>query len=195
MERLKQQMEFIAEVDKLKSIVRQTYIADGSRKENDSEHSWHMALMCVLLSEYANEEIDVLKTVTMVLIHDIVEIDAGDTYAYDETGHLDKREREEKAADRIFGLLPEDQAKKMRKLWDEFEEVSTPEAKFAAAIDRVQPILLNDDAGGVSWSEHGVTLSQILKRNEHTSEGSEVLWEFCKRLIHKNVEKGTIKDA
>ena len=147
-ERLKKQLEFILEADKSKFIGRQTYLSDGIRKENDAEHSWHLALMTALLSEYAKEKIDVQKTMLMVLIHDIVEIDAGDTYAYDEKGKLSQREREVKAADRIFNLLPKDQAKSMRDLWEEFESCETPEAKFARCLVNLQPILLNDKTGG-----------------------------------------------
>ncbi len=187
MSRLEQQINFIMEVDQLKSIIRQNYLADGSRKEDDADHSWHLALMCVLLSEYANEKIDVLKTTTMVLIHDIVEIDAGDTYAYDTQGNTTKEEREIHAADRIFQYLPEDQAKELRALWNEFEEGKTPEAKFAAALDRIQPVLLNSASGGRSWREHQIKLSQLLKRNEKTHEGSEVLWEHVYQIIQKNV--------
>lgn len=195
MDRLQQQMDFILEVDKLKNITRQTYLSSGERKENDTEHSWHLALMCALLAEHSNEKIDVLKTMTMVLIHDIVEIDAGDTYAYDAAGNTTKREREVRAAERIFHLLPADQALWLRGLWDEFEEGVTPEAKFAIALDKIQPVLLNDASGGKSWREHGVEVSQILKRNEHTPEGSRQLWEYAKELIDKNVENGNIKDG
>lgn len=195
MTRLEEQINFIIEVDKLKSIVRQNYLCDGSRKENDADHSWHLALMCVILSEYANEKIDVLKTVTMVLIHDIVEIDAGDTYAYDEKAHDSKRQRELAAADRIFNLLPKDQAKKMRDLWEEFEEGVTPEAKFAITLDKMQPVLLNASSNGKSWKEHQVKLSQILSRNETTHEGSEILWEFEKEIINNNVKNGNIINA
>ncbi|HHU73357.1 MAG TPA: HD domain-containing protein [Clostridiales bacterium] len=195
MDRLEKQMQFILEVDKLKNIVRQNYLLDGSRREDDADHSWHLALMCVILSEYANEEIDLMKTMTMVLIHDIVEIDAGDTYAYDTKGNESKRERERKAADRIFNLLPEDQAKMMRSLWDEFEEGKTAEAKFAATLDRLQPYLLNSGSDGKSWREHKVTLSQLMKRNEVTPLGSRVLWDYQKNLIQKDLEKGNlIKD-
>lgn len=193
-ERLKKQMDFILEVDKSKMVGRQTYLSDGSRKENDAEHSWHLALMAVLLSEHANEKIDVLKTVTMVLIHDIVEIDAGDTYAYDEKGHETKRAREVAAADRIFNILPEDQAKYMRSLWDEFEENSTPEARFAHSLDNSQPVLLNDAADGPGWREHKVRAAQVYKRNEITGLGSEKLWEFVDALFQKNIKKGNILD-
>lgn len=186
-------MEFVLEVDKLKKITRQTYLSDGSRKENDTEHSWHLALMCALLSEHANEKIDVVKTMLMVLIHDIVEIDAGDTYAYDAQGNTTKREREVKAADRIFNILPEDQAVYLRDLWEEFEEAQTPEAKFALTLDKVQPVMLNAASGGRSWREHEVELPQIMKRNEKTPEGSRALWEYIEKLILENVEKGNIK--
>ena len=161
MERLRQQMEFIVEVDKVKNIMRQTYLSDAGRKENDAEHSWHLALMAVLLKEYSNEEVDLSKVVPMVLIHDLVEIDAGDTYAYDEVGAATKAERETKAADRIFGLLPEDQKKWFRELWEEFEEYQTPEARFAHVLDNCQPLLLNDASGGRSWAEHGLSLIHI----------------------------------
>ncbi len=193
-ERLEKQLDFILEVDKCKQIFRQTYLSDGSRKENDAEHSWHLALMCALLGEYANEPIDKLRTMTMVLIHDIIEIDAGDTYAYDEAGNATKREREVKAADRIFSLLPKDQAAYMREIWEEFEAGETPEAKFALTMDKVQPLLLNDATGGRAWREHGIRVSQVLKRNEKTAEGAVKLWEHAAGLIEKNVELGNLRD-
>ena len=192
-ERLEQQMRFLLEADKSKEIVRQTYLADGKRKENDAEHSWHLALMCAILSEYANEKIDVGRTMAMVLVHDLVEIDAGDTYAYDEAGNADKRQRELAAAERIFRLLPEDQAVWMRGLWDEFEEGTTPEAKFANTLDKIQPVLLNDASGGRSWREHQVEEARILARNVHTPEGSKILWEYARGRIQKNVENGNIR--
>lgn len=192
-ERLKKQFAFFQEIDKEKEIFRQTYLADASRKENDAEHAWHMAIMTVLLSEYANEEIDVLKTVTMLLIHDIVEIDAGDTYAYDPEGKKTQKERERKAADRIFHLLPDDQADKMYELWEEFEAQQTPEAKFARTMDNIQPMMLNDASNGLSWDEHQVKLSQILKRNERTAGGSEQIWEYAKEeFLQKNIQAGHI---
>lgn len=187
MERLEQQMRFILEIDKLKQITRQSYITGGGRKETDTDHSWHLAMMCALLSEYANEKIDVLKTMVMVLIHDIVEIDAGDTYAYDPAGNETKRQREVQAAERIFSLLPEDQARYLRELWEEFEAQDTPESRFANTLDKVQPVLLNDATGGISWREHGVKESQILERNEKTHEGSEELWAYARELIRRNV--------
>lgn len=194
-ERLIKQMRFIEEIDKEKLIGRQTYLSDASRKENDAEHAWHMAIMAVLLSEYSNEKIDVLKTMTMLLIHDIVEIDAGDTYAYDEEAKKTQRERELAAANRIFGLLPEDQAEYMRGLWDEFEERKTPEAKFARTLDNVQPVMLNNASHGKSWAEKGVHLSQILKRNECTKDGSDELWNYAfDNYIKPNVDAGKIKN-
>ena len=194
MERLRQQMEFIVEVDKVKNIMRQTYLSDAGRKENDAEHSWHLALMAVLLKEYSNEEVDLSKVVPMVLIHDLVEIDAGDTYAYDEVGAATKAERETKAADRIFGLLPEDQKKWCWELWEEFEEYQTPEARFAHVLDNCQPLLLNDASGGRSWAEHGVKKSQIYKRNQYTGEGSREIWEYMKELIDKHIDLGNVID-
>lgn len=193
MERLEQQFRFILEIDKEKFIGRQTYLSDGQRKENDAEHAWHMALMVVLLSEYANEEIDVLKTMTMLLLHDIVEIDAGDTYAYDEAGKANQEQREREAADRIFALLPEDQGKKLRGLWEEFEAQETPEAKFARTMDNLQPMMLNAATDGKAWTEHDVHLSQIMKRNQRTHLGSEALWAYAQeRFLKPNVERGRI---
>lgn len=193
-ERLKKQMDFLLEADKLKFITRQTYLSDGKRKENDGEHSWHLALMAVLLSEYSNEKVDLVKVITMVLIHDIVEIDAGDTYAYDAVGNQSKREREVKAADRIFNILPEDQAKKFRQLWEEFEAYETPEAKFAHVCDNVQPLMLNDATDGLAWREHDVKKSQVLQRNSRTGEGSQVMMEYINKILDKNVESGNLRD-
>lgn len=193
-ERLKKQLEFVYELDQLKSINRQSYIADGSKHENDAEHSWHLALMCMLLSEHSNEEIDVLKTMSMVLIHDAVEIDAGDTYAYDESGNLSKRERELKAADRIFSILPKEQGENVRALWDEFEENQTPEAKFANALDRLQPIILNHLTKGRAWREHKVKQSQVRNRNQHVSEASKEFGELIEQIIQFNVEEGNLID-
>ena len=194
MERLEKQMQFIIEVDKVKNIFRQTYLADGNRKENDAEHSWHLALMAVLLKEYSNEEVSLEKVIPMVLIHDLVEIDAGDTYAYDSAGAETKRAREAAAADRIFGLLPKEQGQEFRMLWEEFEEYQTPDAKFAHLLDNCQPLLLNDASGGRSWAEHGVKKSQIYKRNQHTSEGSGEIWEYMKKLVDKHIRLGNVID-
>ena len=194
MTRLEKQLTFIKEIDKVKNVFRQTYLADKNRKENDAEHSWHIAIMALLLKEYADESIDVLKVITMVLIHDLVEIDAGDTYAYDEAGNVTKRERELRAAERIFGLLPEDQGVYMRGLWDEFEEYETPDAKYAHLLDNFQPLLLNDAADGIAWLEHGVKKSQIYKRNARIKETSEVVWEKMKGIVEEHIEKGNVID-
>lgn len=194
-ERLKKQLDFILEVDKVKNIFRQTYLADGNRKENDAEHSWHLALMAVLLKEYSNEEVDLSKVIPMVLAHDLVEIDAGDTYAYDEEGLKTQRERECQAADRIYALLPEDQQSKLRDIWEEFEAGETPEAKFAHTMDNLQPAMLNVVNNGVSWKEHGIAISQIMKRNAHTAEGSQVLWDYAyENFFKKNIDDGNIID-
>lgn len=191
--RLEKQFDFFREIDKEKFIGRQTYLTDGERKENDAEHAWHMAIMTVLLAEYANEKIDVLKTVMMLLIHDLVEIDAGDTYAYDEEGKKTQHEREEKAAKRIFGLLPEEQGGKLMALWEEFEVYETPEANFAHTMDNIQPVMLNDATDGKAWLEHGVHLSQILGRNKKTAEGSRELWQYAyEKMIAPNAAKGRI---
>jgi len=194
MEELRKIFQFIREIDQEKFIERQTYLTDGARKENDAEHAWHMAVMAVLLSGYANETIDVLKTVTMLLIHDLVEIDAGDTYAYDEEGKTTKAQREKKCADRLFSILPSEQGEYLRNLWEEFEKNETPEAKFSHAMDHLQPLMLNDATGGRSWEEHGVRLAQVMERNRRTSEGSEILWEYArKEFIEPNIEKGKLK--
>lgn len=191
--RIEQQMDFMREIDGLKQIGRQTYLKDGSRKENDAEHSWHLAMMALIMNEYANEDVDVLRVISMVLIHDIVELDAGDTYAYDTVGNATKRDREVAAAERIFHMLPEDQAAYLRSLWDEFEAEETSESKFAHVLDNIQPIMLNDASNGKAWKEHQVKLSQILNRNRNTARGSEVMWKYAKEeLIDKNLTKGNI---
>lgn len=192
-ERLRRQMAFCMEIDKEKFIGRQTYLSDGERKENDAEHAWHMAIMTLLLSEYANEKIDVLKTMGMLLIHDLVEIDAGDTYAYDEEGKKTQRAREAAAADRLFGMLPEDQGSRLRSWWEEFDSGDSPEARFARAMDHIQPLMLNAATNGKSWEEHGVHLSQILNRNQETSRGSKRLWDYAREhFIEPNLRAGRI---
>lgn len=194
-ERLKKQLDFILEVDKSKFVVRQTYLTDGIRKEDDAEHSWHIALMAILLAEYSNEPVDVLRVVSMLLVHDLIEIDAGDTYAYDENAKKTQHEREKKAADRIYGLLPGEQGRKLYDLWEEFEAQETPEAKFARTMDNIQPMLLNDASGGISWKEHNVKLSQILGRNERTHLGSETIWKYAyNNILKKHIQKGNIID-
>lgn len=193
-ERLKKQYAFLMEIDKMKQIYRQTHIRGRSRQENDAEHSWHLAMMAFLLSEHANEEVDVLKVMKMVLVHDLVEIDAGDTYAYDAAGNETKRERELAAADRIFGILPEDQGEEIRALWDEFEAYETAEARFAHTLDNFQPLSLNDENGGEDWECHQVKKSQILKRNEKTATGSQTIWNYMEEVIERNVKEGKIKE-
>lgn len=193
-ERLEKQKKFILEIDKEKNIFRQTHLVGYKRQENDAEHSWHMAVMAFLLSEYANEEVDLLRVIQMILVHDLVEIDAGDTYAYDDAGNATKREREEKAADRIFSILPEDQAQKIRDLWEEFEEEKTPESLFAHVMDNFQPLALNDANNGGDWKRRNVKKSQILKRNARTKDGSEEIWKYMEEMIDRNVKKGNIID-
>lgn len=192
-ERFQKQIGFILEIDKLKHIFRQTVLLDRSRTENDAEHSWHLAMMAILLSEYANEQgIDIFRVVKMVLVHDLVEIDAGDTFAYDEKGHEDKEERELQAADRLFNLLPQDQAKEIYDLWREFEERHTAESRFAASLDRLQPLLHNYHTEGVAWNKHGVTSDKVIERNQYIAEGSQTLWVYAESLIRDAVEKGTL---
>lgn len=194
MDRMKQQIEFIVEVDKVKNIFRQTWLADGKRKENDAEHSWHLALMAYLLREYAAEEVDVAKVMLMTLIHDLVEIDAGDTYAYDVKGNETKRAREECAADRIFGILPEDQGSYFRELWEEFEAYESADAKYAHMLDNFQPLLLNDASGGKSWEEHQVKRSQVSQRNARMEEISPAVWEEIQKIMDKHIMLGTLQD-
>lgn len=193
-ERLSKQFDFIKEIDKEKLITRQTYLTGCTRKETDAEHAWHIAIMTILLSEYSNEKIDVLKTVTMLLIHDLVEIDAGDTYAYDDEGRKTQRQRELKAAERLFGILPDDQGSTLKMLWEEFEEGKTPEARFAHSMDNIQPMMLNACTGGRAWREHSVVLSKILGRNKYTADGSKQLWNYAlENFISPNVEKKNIE--
>lgn len=193
MDRLDKQINFILEVDKLKTVFRQNYITDKSRRENDAEHSWHLALMTFLLAEYTNEKVDVLKVLKMVLIHDLVEIDAGDTYCYDQKANLDKRDREGKCADRLFRMLPEDQCNEMYELWEEFEKMETPEAKYAAALDRLQPLLLNYTSEGKSWKEHGIYKSQVFERIRTMQKGSDKLWDYAESIIEDGARKGYLK--
>lgn len=192
--RLQKQIEFIVEVDKLKDIFRRTMLTNGLRNENDAEHSWHLALMAPLLSEYIEEEVDLLKVIKMVIIHDLVEIDAGDTYCYDIKGNEDKREREEKAAERIFNLLPKEQGEEIYNLWIEFEEIKTIEAKYAATLDRLQPLLLNYYTGGKSWINNGRYKHEVLGRMDIIRQTSPKLWELVSNLIDKGVDNGWLKE-
>ena len=194
-ERFEKQLSFILEADKEKNVLRQTHLSGNGRRENDAEHAWHMAIMIYLLKEYANESFDIAKAMMMALIHDVVEIDAGDTYAYDDKGLSTQKERESKAAERIFGLLPDDQRDELKELFSEFEEGSTPEARFAKSMDNFQPLLLNNSNSGGDWRSHGVSKSQVLGRHITTKPGSEYIWNYSKMLIDKNVEEKNIKDA
>ena len=191
-ERLKKQLEFSLEIDKEKNIFRQTHLSGHGRNENDAEHAWHMAIMAFLLKEYANEEVDISKVMLMCLIHDVVEIDAGDTYAYDEVNLKTQKEREDKAKERIFSMLPDDQKDILISLFDEFEEGKTPEAKFAKAMDNLQPLLLNNSNNGGDWRMHGVNKTQVYGRQGKTAEGSEILFNLTDILIKENIRKGNI---
>lgn len=188
--RLAQQIRFIAEVDKLKEIFRQTINTQSRRAENDAEHSWHLCLCVIVLAEHANAPIDVLRVLKMVILHDLVEIDAGDTFAYDTARMADQHAREAVAADRIFGLLPADQAREFRALWDEFEEKQTPEARFAAAVDRFQPMLLNCLTQGAAWNRHGVTHDRVVARNRHVADGCTELWRYAEHMLADAVAAG-----
>ncbi len=193
-ERLRKQLDFVLEVDKEKNIFRQTHLSGHGRNENDAEHAWHMALMAYLLKEYANESVDITKVMLMCLIHDVVEIDAGDTYAYDSEGLKTQKDRENKAKERIFSLLPDDQKAELIALFDEFEAYDTPESKYAHAMDNLQPLLLNNSNGGGDWKEHGVTKDQVYGRQSKTRLGSEKLYEeVTDKLIQEHIQKGNIK--
>lgn len=191
-ERIKKQLDFILEIDKEKLITRQTSLSNHGRKENDAEHAWHMAIAAYLLQEYSNEPIDIGKTMIMCLIHDIVEIDAGDTYCYDEEAKKTQAAREAAAKERIFAILPEDQKDKLTELFDEFENWSSPEARFAHAMDNIQPLILNNSNGGSDWKEHGVTAKQVYVRQSKTKIGSEKIYEVTDEIIKKQVADGNI---
>ena len=192
-ERFEKQLAFILEADKEKNILRQTHLSGHGRRENDAEHAWHMAIMVYLLKEYANKDFDIAKAMMMALIHDVVEIDAGDTYAYDPKAKLDQKEREDKAAQRIFSILPDDQRDELKALFYEFEACESAEAKFVRAMDNFQPLLLNDVNNGEDWRLHGVTMEQIMNRQKRSAEGSKTIWEETYKIIEKNLEKGNIK--
>ena len=192
--RIEKQLAFSLEIDKVKNIFRQTHLSAHGRNENDAEHSWHMAVMAYLLKEYANEEIDIAKVMLMCLIHDIVEIDAGDTYAYDAENLKTQKAREDAAKERIFSILPEEQAREFMEIFDEFEAYETPESKFAHAMDNIQPLILNDSNNGGDWREHRVTVEQIYGRQSKTKLGSERLFEVTDEIIKKNIKKGNLKE-
>ncbi|MDX8420151.1 HD domain-containing protein [Stecheria sp. CLA-KB-P133] len=192
--RLQKQLSFILELDKEKNILRQTHLSNHGRREDDAEHAWHMAVMAYLLQEYSNEPVDIAHVMIMCLLHDVVEIDAGDTYAYDDQGKKTQHEREEKAAERIYGILPEDQKIQLRALFEEFEENRTPEAKFAHAMDNLQPLLLNDSNGGGDWKEHHVSYNTVMQRQGRTKEGSTALFEVIKEKMDKHADAGNLID-
>lgn len=193
-ERLQKQLDFILEIDKEKNIFRQTHLSGHGRNENDAEHAWHMAIMAYLLQEYSNEKIDVARVMLMCLIHDVVEIDAGDTYAYDAEGLKTQKAREEAAKERLYSMLPEDQKADLVAVFDEFEERKTPEAKFARALDNLQPLLLNNSNGGGDWKNHDVTAEQVYGRQSRTREGSEKLFEVTDKILKENIAKGNLRE-
>lgn len=193
-ERLKKQLDFALEIDKEKNIYRQTHLSGHGRNENDAEHAWHMAVMAYLLREYANEEVDITKVMLMCLIHDIVEIEAGDTYAYDAENLKTQKAREDAAKEKLYSLLPEDQKREFTALFDEFEEYKTPEAKYAHAMDNLQPLILNDSNNGGDWKEHDVTAEQVYGRQRKTSLGSEKLFEVTDQIIQKHIRKGNLRE-
>ena len=194
-DRLERQIRFFLEIDKEKNVFRQTHLSNHGRYENDAEHAWHMAIMAYFLQEYANEKIDIGRVMIMCLIHDIVEIDAGDTYAYDTEGLKTQKAREDKAKERIFSILPDDQKSVLLELFEEFEACETAESKFAHAMDNLQPVILNDSNNGGDWREHGVSIQQVLGRQVSTRKGSEVLFDYIKGRLAVHVERGNLKDG
>lgn len=195
-QRLQQQLDFLMEIDQLKQVERQTAITGGSRRENTAEHSWHLAMYALVLQEWSNVDVDIAHVLTLCLVHDIVEIDAGDTFAYDTTGYADKEAREQKAADRLFGLLPDDQRDRLRSLWDEYEAQVTPASQFANAVDRMQPAMLNHHAGDESpWKRHGVSYPQAVKRLSPIGNGSTTLWQHTQTLINEARSRGHLTEG
>ncbi len=193
-ERLERQIAFILEMDRLKSILRRSYLLNETRHENSAEHSWHLAVMALVLAEHANAEVNALRVLKMLLVHDIVEIDSGDTYVYDAAGNDTKADRESAAARRIFGLLPSDQEAELTQLWQEFEARETPAAKFAAALDRLMPLLHNYHTAGRSWREHGISEAQVMRLNSHMNEGSQTLWDYAEAFIRDATAKGYLRE-
>jgi putative hydrolase of HD superfamily len=191
-ERINKQIDFSLEIDKEKNIFRQTHLTDHGRNENDAEHAWHMAIMSYLFREYANEDVDISKVMLMCLIHDIVEIDAGDTYAYDDEAIKSQKEREEKAKQRIFSILPDDQKEELMSLFEEFEENVSPEARYAHAMDNLQPLIINNSNDGADWKEHGIKADRVYERQSKTRLGSEKLYEITDRIIRENIRKGNL---
>lgn len=192
-ERLRKQLDFILEIDKEKNILRQTHLSGHGRRENDAEHAWHMAVMAYLLREYSNEPVDVARVMLMCLLHDVVEIDAGDTYAYDTAGLQTQKAREEAAKERIYSLLPDDQRRELTAVFDEFEADETAEAHFAHAMDNLQPLLLNNSNGGSDWAEHDVTAEKVYGRQRRTEKGSAYLYQLTDSILQENIKKGALK--
>ena len=192
--RIQQQIQFLVEIDALKQIFRQSFLMDGSRQENDAEHSWHFAMLALILAEHAKEPIDISRVLRMALIHDIVEVDAGDSFVYDDAAMATKTARELAAAERLFNILPADQAREIRALWDEFEEGETPEARFANAIDRLCGLLSNYQSGGGGWKRHNIRAAQIRARNQHIADGAPALWDLAQEFIRDAVEQGWIEE-
>lgn len=192
-DRLKKQLDFSLEIDKEKEVFRHTHLSGEGRNENDAEHSWHMAIMAYLLKEYSNEEIDIAKVMIMCLIHDIVEIDAGDTYAYDDEGLKTQKEREDKAKERIYSLLPENQKEEMIAIFDEFEAYETPESKFAHTMDNLQPLILNNSNEGMDWKIDETDADHVFARQKMNALGSEKLWEITEKILNENLDKGNLK--
>ncbi|MEQ9552114.1 MAG: HD domain-containing protein [Coleofasciculus sp. G3-WIS-01] len=193
--RLSQQIQFILEIDKLKGILRQTRLIDDSRPENSAEHSWHLALMAIILAEYVPSQVDLGRAIIMVLLHDLVEIDAGDTFCYDVQGNQDKAIREEKAATRIFGMLPEDQGQSLREIWAEFEAAATPTAQFAVALDRLQPLLLNQQNQGGTWQLYGISEDQVMQRMAPVQDGTPQLWALVEQIVADCIKAGYLQKA
>ncbi|WP_407309100.1 HD domain-containing protein [Desulfosporosinus sp. SB140] len=191
--RLKQQIEFIVEIDRLKRVFRQNVVIGTAEQENDAEHSWHLAVMAMLLLEYSSEKLNSSKVLKMLLIHDLVEIHAGDTFCYDKEGNLDKLEREQRAADKLFNILPSDQAQEIMDLWEEFEAVETPEARYAASLDRLQPLLLNYNTFGHTWKRPGITSKNVLQRNQLLEKPVPELWDLAQEIIEDSIQKGYLK--
>jgi putative hydrolase of HD superfamily len=194
-DRLDRQIAFIVELDRLKAVVRRSYLVGADRRENSAEHSWHLAVMAMLLAEHADEPVDVGRVVAMLLVHDVVEIDAGDTYVYDAAANDDKAERERRAAERLFGMLPSDQATGVRELWEEFEAGESAEARFGQALDRLMPVLHNLLTGGRSWRENGITAERVIERNSSISSGSKALWNYARARIEEAVARGHLASS
>ena len=189
-ERLQRQIEFLVEIDKLKGVIRRSYVVEGTRRENTAEHSWHLVMMALVLTEHADEPVELLPVLQMLAVHDVVEIDAGDTYIFDTEGATSKAEREQAAADRIFALLPADQGAHLRARWEEFEAGVTPEARFARSLDRLMPLLHNLETSGRSWQEHGIRPEQVRQLNASIAQGSGTLWAYARDRIDHAEDQG-----